>query len=258
MDKGNGLSHSSLLKQVQLLKSGLGRIGQGLDKHTLNPEAGLLYDKMDSFTLEKDLNQEAEETRKPDEHVDTMNAIELEPRLKALERLVGTQGLESESSQDLVAMVAQLRKQLNLFTDGPQLDLVERRVKTVQSELQRLAEIQKKDPEYCVVNKDSESRLERLHQVVQKIDPLVTLTPSLLTRLSSLQSLHLEVNHVAESIRSMSQEQKKIEEEESGLSEIFKNLQASLDENTITLQRNIETIDMRIGDLVERLHNLNP
>ncbi|KAK9718740.1 hypothetical protein K7432_005285 [Basidiobolus ranarum] len=258
-DKENDVSHSSLLKQVQLLQSSLGRIGQGLDKQVSSAETDSILSKLQSFTLDKDLTQRTEEENgKLSGHLETLNAIELEPRLKALEELVGKQSIENETNQDLVSSVSQLSKQLNLFTAGPQLDVVERRVKMLQSELQHLSETQRKDTENTMISKESENRLERLHQVVEKIDPLVTLTPSLLTRLSSLQSLHLEVNHVAESIHLISQEQKKIEEDGSGLSEIFKNLEASLDENTITLQRNIETIDMRIGDLAERLHNLGP
>lgn len=57
-----------------------------------------------------------------------------------------------------------------------------------------------------------------MFNVVEKIDPLLNLTPALLTRLKALQSLHTEAATFGRSVKAISEEQIRITDELKSLS----------------------------------------
>jgi hypothetical protein len=56
-------------------------------------------------------------------------------------------------------------------------------------------------------------QINQLFATLEKIDPLLNLTPALLTRLKALQSLHTEAASFSQSIKVISEEQTRMTDE---------------------------------------------
>ncbi|KAF9133903.1 Dynactin subunit 2 [Mortierella sp. 14UC] len=165
-------------------------------------------------------------------HTATKTA-ELAERLAVLERAIGSTQMQSGGS--LVGTVEKLEQHIGILTQPRQLEQLSRRLKVVTTELERI---------------------NALFELVDKIDPLVSLAPVLVTRLKGLKGLHAEAAVFSDSIKMISSEQSKISEELKGLDTVSAKLQESLTENDAAIQKNIEVIDGRITDLVERVQRL--
>lgn len=119
-----------------------------------------------------------------------------------------------------------------------QLEMVARRVKVLNSDLDRLNELKsgRKDQTNNLgfsltstlnnqpsnasaeqngdgVSNDSEAKINQLFNTLEKVDPLLNLTPALLTRLKALQGLHTEAASFGQSVKVISEEQTRMTDE---------------------------------------------
>ncbi|KAI8991770.1 Dynamitin-domain-containing protein [Mycotypha africana] len=172
---------------------------------------------------------------------------DIDQRLARLEKLIGSrsgEGLESLPSDiaasSLVNSLSKLEQQVAVLTQPGQLEMIARRVKILNSDLERLNELKsgRKDTYSFTlssftpsnntqtnadnVNKDgsndTETKINKMFDTMEKIDPLLNLTPALLTRLKSLQSLHMEAASFSQSVKVISEEQTRMADELKSLS----------------------------------------
>ncbi|KAF9565132.1 Dynactin subunit 2 [Mortierella alpina] len=186
-------------------------------------------------------------------HAATKTA-ELAERLAVLEKAVGSTQMQSGAS--LVGTVEKLEQHISILSQPRQLEQLSRRLKVVTGELERVQELQAKDATVSGISAEAENKINVLFELVDKIDPLVSLAPVLVTRLKGLKGLHAEAAVFSDSIKMISSEQTKISEELKGLDTVSTKLQESLTENDAAIQKNIELIDGRVTQLVERIQRL--
>jgi hypothetical protein len=134
-----------------------------------------------------------------------------------------------------------LEQQVVVLAQPRQLEMVARRVKVLNSDLDRLNELKsgRKDTSSSLgfglsssnnnqtnatasaadnanadgVSTDSEAKINQLFATLEKVDPLLNLTPALLTRLKALQGLHTEAASFGQSVKVISEEQTRMTDE---------------------------------------------
>lgn len=136
-----------------------------------------------------------------------------------------------------------MEQQVVVLAQPRQLEMVARRVKVMNSDLDRLNELKsgRKDTSSSLsfglssssinnqavgssaaggdhanadgVSNDSEAKINQLFATLEKVDPLLNLTPALLTRLKALQGLHTEAATFGQSIKVISEEQTRMTDE---------------------------------------------
>lgn len=129
-----------------------------------------------------------------------------------------------------------MEQQVIVLAQPRQLEMVARRVKGLNSDLDRLNELKsgRKDAKalgYAVssslnqatataesaqadgLSNDAEAKVNQLFATLEKIDPLLNLTPALLTRLKALQGLHTEAAAFGQSVKVISEEQTRMTDE---------------------------------------------
>ncbi|TPX31796.1 hypothetical protein SmJEL517_g04965 [Synchytrium microbalum] len=189
-------------------------------------------------------------------------------------------------SGSLMAAMERFETQLTLLTQPRKLETVSRRVKSITIELERLAEAKKKEhlesslalhssvygldmtgtshpsqepPHSASHNNsnDNEQRVKHLFNTLEKLDPIVSLVPHLLSRLQSLRSLHTEAAVFAESLRTLAIEQNHVTESASNIGESVTRLQDAVKDNANVVQSNVEALDARIKSLISRIDKLH-
>ncbi|CAO3646032.1 unnamed protein product [Cunninghamella blakesleeana] len=232
------------------------------------------------------------------------NVTNVDERIAKLEKLIGTsygQGLDSIPSNltptSLVNTVSKLEQQISLLAQPRHLDVISRKIKVLNSELERLHELKsggRKDHGYGlsslsstaggtslhsssnsaligggnvnpngnkddqgILSNDTEEKVNHLFATMEKVDPLLNLTPTLLTRLKALQGLHTEAATFGKSVKLISEEQTRMTEEIKSLDTTCDLLSKSLKENEESINKNISVIDTRMTELVKRIEALN-
>ncbi|KAI9498742.1 hypothetical protein BDB00DRAFT_881169 [Zychaea mexicana] len=180
---------------------------------------------------------------------------DIDERIAKLESLVGSssgRGLDdlppSLATASLIGSVSKLEQQITILAQPRQLETVARRVKVLISELDRLNELKsgRKDlslgflssttslpstaggaaganaanenKEAQGLSSEAEEKVNQLFATMEKVDPLLNLTPALLTRLKALQGLHTEASTFGRSVKAISEEQTRITDELKNLS----------------------------------------
>ncbi|KAL0080124.1 hypothetical protein J3Q64DRAFT_1810248 [Phycomyces blakesleeanus] len=182
---------------------------------------------------------------------------EIDERIAKIEKLVGTsagQGPEDMpsglASTTLINSMAKLEQQITILAQPRQLEMVARRIKVLNSELDRLNELKSGRKENTSslnfslhptsttagvqsattsaegqnkeaaggLSNEAEEKVNHLFATMEKIDPLLNLTPALLTRLKALQGLHTEASTFGRSVKVISDEQSQMTQELKSLS----------------------------------------
>ncbi|KAI7871513.1 hypothetical protein BDF14DRAFT_1719056 [Spinellus fusiger] len=178
---------------------------------------------------------------------------DLDERISKIEKLVGSsagQGLEamppSLSAACLISAMSKLEQQITILAQPRQLEMVARRIKVLNSELDRLNELKSGRKENTTslgfglgtpgilpsglqttaaalegqpkegpvgLSNEAEEKVNHLFATMEKIDPLLNLTPALLTRLKALQGLHTEASTFGRSVKMISEEQNQMKQE---------------------------------------------
>ncbi|ORZ23985.1 Dynamitin-domain-containing protein [Absidia repens] len=228
--------------------------------------------------------------------------VDIDDRIAKIEKLVGTssgQGFDSIppnfTTTSLIHSLSKLEQQITLLAQPRHLDTVARRIKVLNSELDRLHELKSggntgptgrkdlgygglsglpgsttttsasvaagglgdnnKDDQHGLSN-DAEEKVTHLFATMEKVDPLLNLTPALLTRLKALQGLHTEAATFGRSVKVISEEQTRMTEEIKSLDTTCELLTKSLKDNEDLINKNVGVIDSRMTDLVQRMEAL--
>lgn len=104
---------------------------------------------------------------------------------------------------------------------------------------------------------DSLQKVDVLFSLLPRLEPLLPLTPRLLSRLQSLATLHSSAAEFDTKLQSLTSELQKLGDGEKGLREVVSGLEGSLKENNEKVQGNLVGLEKRIHDLSERLYQLN-
>ncbi|KAI8359181.1 Dynamitin-domain-containing protein [Blakeslea trispora] len=210
---------------------------------------------------------------------------DVDERIARIEKLVGSssgQALDEMpstlASASLINSLARMEQQVAVLAQPRQLEMVARRVKGLISDLDRLNELRSGRKETAAVmgfgmsnnlngqnangNTDSnkegnsadvEAKVNKLFTTLEKVDPLLNLTPVLLTRLKALQSLHSEAASFGQSVKVISEEQTRMTDELKSLNSTCELLSKSLQENDESISGNIKVIDDRMTELIQRM-----
>ncbi|KAJ3087638.1 hypothetical protein HK102_010594 [Quaeritorhiza haematococci] len=229
---------------------------------------------------------------------------ELEARITQLERLIGThfvQNLDNgddsvatilQSSGSLVSALDRLDRHLALLTQPRQLDAVARRVKSLTADLEKLADLRKKQQlessltlpsdilrssttaggtstvggaaadvvvdmhPHHQVQTENERKINHLFSTLEKLDSVSAVIPHLLARLHALRSLHTEAAVFSESLRLLTVEQGRIGETTKTMEDALKRVEGSLKENGEITVKNVEALEGRMKALGEKVEEL--
>lgn len=104
---------------------------------------------------------------------------------------------------------------------------------------------------------DALQKIDSLFSLLPRLDPLLPLTPRLLSRLRSLATLHSSAANFGETLNGLKDEINRLSEGEKGLKEVLEGLEGNLKENEVKVKGNLEGLEGRLKSLVERLDRLN-
>ncbi|KAI8057613.1 Dynamitin-domain-containing protein [Syncephalis plumigaleata] len=232
--EGDTIQHSVILAQV----------------NTLRYERLLMQQSESSRRLLARLEKIRQGAVSSSEAGDESRAIQLESRLTALERLVGHErGIDAEPTEAIAPVIAKLEQQLELLTQPRQMELVARRAKALAHELERVQRYKAEDDERIGINTETTKKINQLFATLDRLDPLIPLAPALVQRLKNLEQLHARRPPVE-------QEQSRLATGINNMEEQCTKIATSLKDNEAVIQRNVEALDRRIADLVERVAKL--
>ncbi|KAJ2955622.1 hypothetical protein NQZ79_g8401 [Umbelopsis isabellina] len=209
------------------------------------------------------------------QHLKQAQIADIDGRIAKLEQLVGfSSGDNVDSlpsnmpSSSIVALVSRLEKQIAVLSQPRHLDMISRRVKLVNSELEKLNELKAgkrgesnnntgygtDQANAGAISDNMEEKINSLFNTMNKVEPLINLTPALLARLKALQALHTEAATFSKSTKMISEEQGKISEDLQNLGGASRQ---TFEENEANIQSNIKVMDDRITDLLQRINKLD-
>ncbi|KAJ1740261.1 hypothetical protein LPJ55_004551 [Coemansia sp. RSA 990] len=255
----------SLMKLVSGLHDELAQLSLQTEKGN-SESAQLLWKQLDEPSTSKDQD-------KPVARTEPTNISAFEQRIATLEKLIGANStLMTEDSfvgHNLVETVARLRQQIEILADPQRVEGIQRRVKQMLVEMDRLelanmqankaaTEASEGKGTNATVRLDPGTikRVDELYEKMSNIDSLIELAPATARRLQSLSKLHAEAAEAVSRISRMENEQGSISEELATMKEVAASLKSSIAENSETLKANVGHIDSRIAALNERLDGL--
>ncbi|KAJ2721115.1 hypothetical protein GGI07_004180 [Coemansia sp. Benny D115] len=188
--------------------------------------------------------------------------LEMEQRVAALERLLGTPS--GAAGRSLVESVGKLRQQMDVLADPARIDGIQRRVKQLLVDIERLDHTMAQAARSDDASKPAGARLDpavlkRIDQVYEKlaaVDALVELAPATAARLQSLARLHADAAEAASRISRIEAGQATVGEELAVMREVADGLRAAAGENAVTLRANMEHLDARVKALGDRVQAL--
>ena len=181
--------------------------------------------------------------------------------------------------------MAKLEYQLQLLTQPRHLESIARRVKMLVSDLDRVHEARRKIGDTRPLNvalasgisvstgaapvppsaggvveqhlsPDSLQKIDGLFQLLPRIEPLIPLTPYILTRLRSLSALHTSSSNFSSDLQDAEKAIDSLKQSEVFMRDLLSGLQDSLQSNRQVVKQNAETLSKRIDMLVERMSRL--
>lgn len=186
--------------------------------------------------------------------------------------------------------LARLDHLFTVLTQPRHLDSISRRVKVLVADLERLHDSRKKlgdtrplnitlsggmtvvvgDPNDMAATTllptmadasnslapDALQKIDVIFALLPRLEPLLPLTPRLLSRLRSLSALHSSAATFASTLALVNSEVHRLGEGESGLREILTGLESSLEENDAKVRSNLAGLETRISTLLQRMDSL--
>lgn len=187
----------------------------------------------------------------------------------------------------ILPTLSKLQHLLTLLNQPRQLDSIARRVKGLTSELDKLHEARRKlgdtrplnvalnggltvvvgdlsdapptRPELLDPNlpADALQKLDTLFNLLPRLEPLIPLTPRLLSRLRSLATLHASAATFASTLAALEAEVQRLGEGAGGMDQVLRGLEQSLAENDARVQGNLTGLETRIADVLRRMEALD-
>jgi nuclear migration protein JNM1 len=177
---------------------------------------------------------------------------------------------------------------MHLLTQPRHLDTISRRVKLLVNDLERVHEARRKigdnrplnialssgitvstGPPYAAalsggtaagepaLPPDALQKIDALFTLLPRIDPLIPLTPHLLTRLRSLSTLHSSSSSFHKDLQDTQENLEGLKRSEEFLKELLGGLEQSLKSNRQVVKNNLESIQGRIDAVMQRLDKLS-
>ncbi|SCV72063.1 BQ2448_4757 [Microbotryum intermedium] len=103
---------------------------------------------------------------------------------------------------------------------------------------------------------DALQKIDALFALLPRLDPLLPLAPRVLNRLRSLSTLHASAHEFGSTLAQLKEEVGRLTEAELGLKEVVDGFGTSLEENERRMKGNLEGLEKRVKDVVERLEAL--
>lgn len=103
---------------------------------------------------------------------------------------------------------------------------------------------------------DALQRIDSLFALLPRLDPLLPLTPRLLSRLRSLATLHAASASFKDDLERLKAELGRVGESEQGLRETLSGLEHSLKENEVTMKGNLLGLEKRVSSVLLRMDQL--
>ncbi|KAJ2308673.1 hypothetical protein IWW55_000302 [Coemansia sp. RSA 2706] len=212
----------------------------------------------------------ASETSRPAQRAGTADVSAFDRRIAALEKLVGANAAQpvrdASVGHNLADSVARLRQQMDVLADPQRIDGIQRRIKQVLVEMDRLELANKQATKAAAEASEAKGanasvrldpaaikRIDDLYEKLAHMDSLIELAPATARRLQSLSKLHVEASDAVARIGRVDSEQANISDELATMKEVATSLKASMAENTETLKANVAHLDSRIAALTDRL-----
>ncbi|KAL7009020.1 hypothetical protein EMMF5_001217 [Cystobasidiomycetes sp. EMM_F5] len=215
----------------------------------------------------------------------------LDERLQLLESYIGATRTESDESHPLppplLSTLSKMEHQLQLLTQPRHLDTISRRVRMLVTDLERVHEARRKIGDNRPLNvalssgitistgpapivpapaannveqhlsPDSLQKIDSLFVLVPRIDPLLPMAPHLLTRLQSLSTLHSESATFSTNLQDAEDGLGQLKQSEEMLQDLLNGLEESLKSNQNIVTKNIEVLQSRMEQLLERVAKLD-
>nr|CAG8522848.1 1086_t:CDS:2 [Entrophospora candida] len=244
--------HSAMVEQLSSLQKDLSRLSQNIGEPdsidekegTIIKQAELskkLINQLQSFKhsgvpKENGISKDKDTPTATETNVHTLaKTVELDDRIAALEKLVGTahgQNFEdlsiSITNTNLIAAIDKLDQHMQLLAQPRHLESISRKAKTLVGELEKVNELKNKElSNGGVIPFETEEK-----------------------------QLHQEASVFSETIKMLTSEQNKISEELKSLDGVAEKLEKSFEINDTAIQQNIDVVDSRVTDLAGRLDKL--
>ncbi|KAJ2692289.1 hypothetical protein H4218_006372 [Coemansia sp. IMI 209128] len=268
---GNDQQGVALMKLANGLTDELAQLSILSDRDSLGPEGGSLVSRSLWQRLHNPALPPAEAGRAPARPV-ASDALQLESRISMLEKVLGSSSAQpardAAVGHSLVDSVSRLRQQMEVLADPQRVDGIQRRIKQVLVDMDRLdiattqatraaESVDAKGSAAPRIDQATVKRIDELYEKFTGIDSLIELAPATARRLQSLATLHGEASEVVARVGRIEREQAGALEEIKTMKEIADSLTSAMGENSATLAENMKHLDSRIYILNSRLDSLS-
>ncbi|KAJ2342702.1 hypothetical protein GGH91_003439 [Coemansia sp. RSA 2671] len=268
---GNDQQGVALMKLANGLTDELAQLSILSDRDSLGPEGGSLVSRSLWQRLHNPAQPPAEAGRAPARPV-VSDALQLESRISMLEKVLGSSSAQpardAAVGHSLVDSVSRLRQQMEVLADPQRVDGIQRRIKQVLVDMDRLdiattqaaraaESVDAKGSAAPRIDQATVKRVDELYEKFTGIDSLIELAPATARRLQSLATLHGEASEVVARVGRIEREQAGALEEIKTMKEIADSLTSAMGENSATLAENMKHLDSRIYILNSRLDSLS-
>ena len=285
-------TNSALLSDIQSLQSKLSQLESSSSplnrKFTFNSQNYQILLSQLSSNPQSSSNSNLSENNTQQQHSNSFLSVnpemlklgEIEKRITALEKVIGTQGKEDEwikrtlKNKGLITEISDLDKEVKL------LDI--NKMKSIEARLALLTESLKSahtDPQSSESNhnnnqgntvgaaadtkgegetqeeleKRAEERekINKIYDTVSRIDQLTVTLPGVVGRLRVLKDVHDETISFAEKMRLLELEQKGLSDSLKNDVEVLMRVETGMKENRDLIEGNVKSLEQRISELLQ-------
>ncbi|KAJ9474737.1 hypothetical protein PHBOTO_004634 [Pseudozyma hubeiensis] len=200
----------------------------------------------------------------------TADMVQLEARLSELESTLGLEeALLDESKpvpRPVLSTLSRLEHQLSLLSQPRHLDAISRRVKVLVTELDRVHDVRRKLGTNVEATKPTDSsstltpaeltKLQQLFDVSTRLEPLLPIVPSVLTRLQTLSELHSSASHFASTLQELEEANEDRQHQDEQVDALLQKMEVNMEQNRKTVEANLSSLQSRIEDVAGRLEKV--
>lgn len=170
--------------------------------------------------------------------------------------------------QPLLPHIARLSNILTLLTQPRQIDAISRRLKLLQTDLERYSAAQTRRQQQGAQAGTSSSAAgshptpssnlasSDIALILQRLSPALPTIPHLLTRLRTLSTLHASASGFASGLAELEEEQRKTRASLDEINRAIEVLENTFAANSHTMSGNLEGLQARLEDVQARLVKL--
>ncbi|TKY89117.1 hypothetical protein EX895_001648 [Sporisorium graminicola] len=195
--------------------------------------------------------------------------VQMEARLSELEATLGLeQAMLDESKpvpRPVLSTLSRLEHQLSILSQPRHLDAISRRVKVLVTEMDRVHDVRRKlTTEPAPADSTSTgtltatelAQLQQLFNVSARLEPLLPVIPSVLTRLQTLAELHTSAAHFASTLDELHESSSERQVQEQEMEELLRKIEMNMDQTDKKVEANLESLQSRIEQVAARLEKL--